>query len=45
MAVNQLSINTMFGKWIVNIILGILITLLILAAIQMGYNFVNQIYL
>jgi hypothetical protein len=32
------------GEWIVNIILGILITLLILTAIQMGWNVINRVY-
>jgi hypothetical protein len=32
------------GDWIVNIILGILITLLILIAIQIGWNWFYGIY-
>ena len=33
------------GKWIVNIILGVLITLAILVLIQLGYNMLNAVYL
>jgi hypothetical protein len=33
------------GKWIVNIILGLLVTLAILVLIQLGVNIVNGIYL
>ena len=32
------------GKWIVNIILGVLVTLAILVLIQLGVNIVNGIY-
>jgi hypothetical protein len=32
------------GEWIVNIILGVLITLLMLTAIQLGWNVVNGVY-
>ena len=33
------------GNWIVNIIIGVLITLAILILIQLGVNVANEIYL
>ena len=37
-------LSTSMSDWIVNIILGVLITLCILVLVQMGYNFLNGVY-
>ena len=37
-------LSTSMYDWLINIILGILITLLILTVVQMGYNFLNGVY-